>query len=212
MKKIVDINTWKGRTQYLFFKDFEEPFHGVCVRLDCSETYKEAKQKGISLFLLYTHKMLKAVNACENFRYRIEENDVVLYDTVNISVTIAKEDNTFVFTDFLYDSEFSLYEKDAKQKIEEAKKCDMLVPCIYGEQTILTSTLPWIDFSSLSHARVFKSKGTAPRITFGKITEDKEGRLSMPVSIHAHHAFVDGRSIGEFIDLFQQELNNPSCL
>ena len=68
MKEVINVELWKRKAQYLFFKNFEEPFHGVCVNVDCTETYKEAKQEGYSLFLLYLFKMLQAANKCEPFR------------------------------------------------------------------------------------------------------------------------------------------------
>jgi chloramphenicol O-acetyltransferase type A len=45
------------------------------------------------------------------------------------------------------------------------------------------SALPWLDFTSISHARDLAKVDSAPRITFGKITETGS-RRTMPVSIH----------------------------
>jgi chloramphenicol O-acetyltransferase type A len=56
----------------------------------------------------------------------------------------------------------------------------------------------------LSHA------DSAPRITFGKITE-ADGRCTMPVSIHAHHALADGLHVAQFVDRFQHFLDNPDA-
>ena len=60
----------------------------------------------------------------------------------------------------------------------------------YPEANLIRySVLPWFDFTSISHARDFSRDDSAPRITFGKITE-ADGRWTMPVSIHAHHALA----------------------
>ena len=207
MKQIIDINGWKRKQQYLFFKDSEEPFYGVCVDFDVTATYDDAKNRSESFFLLYFHKMLTVCNRLDSFRYRIENGNVVLYDTVHGSATISTENNTFVFADIVYDSDFDIFCKNAKSEIDRALSSDVLLPCVYGEQTILTSTVPWIKFTSMSHARMFSSKGSAPRITFGKATKEN-GRMIMPVSIHVHHALTDGYDIGQFVDIFQELLNN----
>ena len=68
--------------------------------------------------------------------------------------------------------------------------------------------LPWFDFTSISHARDFSQADSAPRITFGKITE-AGGRCTMPVSIHAHHALADGLHVAQFVDKFQHSLDTP---
>ena len=70
------------------------------------------------------------------------------------------------------------------------------------------SVLPWFDFTSISHARDFSHPDSAPRITFGKITE-AEGRRTMPVSIHAHHALADGLHVAQLVEKFQQALDAP---
>jgi chloramphenicol O-acetyltransferase type A len=70
------------------------------------------------------------------------------------------------------------------------------------------STLPWLDFSSVSHARDFSKDDSAPRITFGKIT-DANGRRTMPISIHVHHALTDGMHVAQFVDHLQGLLNTP---
>ncbi len=70
------------------------------------------------------------------------------------------------------------------------------------------SVLPWFDFTSVSHARDFPRGDSAPLITFGKITE-AVSRRTMPVSIHAHHALVDGLHVAQFVEKFQQALDAP---
>jgi chloramphenicol O-acetyltransferase type A len=77
-----------------------------------------------------------------------------------------------------------------------------------AQNLIRFSVLPWLDFSSISHARDFAQEDSAPRITFGKITE-AEGQHTMPVSIHAHHALVDGLHVAQFVEHFQNFLNVP---
>jgi chloramphenicol O-acetyltransferase type A len=70
------------------------------------------------------------------------------------------------------------------------------------------SALPWLDFTSLSHARDMAKEDSAPRITFGKMTE-ADGRRTMPVSIHVHHALADGLHVAQFVEQFQRLLDAP---
>jgi chloramphenicol O-acetyltransferase type A len=66
--------------------------------------------------------------------------------------------------------------------------------------------LPWIRFTSISHARSFSFKDCIPKISFGKMTEQK-GVKTMPVSIHVHHAIADGSDVGLFVEKLQEILN-----
>ena len=66
--------------------------------------------------------------------------------------------------------------------------------------------MPWIKFTSVSHARSFSHADSVPKISFGKMTE-VAGKKLMPLSIHVHHALMDGYHVGQHIDLFQELLN-----
>ncbi len=80
-----------------------------------------------------------------------------------------------------------------------------------GFDLIRYSVLPWFDFTSVSHARQFARRDSAPYITFGKITESA-GRHTMPLSIHVHHALVDGSHVAEFLQRFEEALASPEAM
>ena len=81
-----------------------------------------------------------------------------------------------------------------------------LDPAVSGQNVIHFSAIPWIRFTSLSHARNFKFEDSCPKISFGKIFQ-REGRYFMPVSVHVHHGLADGSQVGQFFELFQSFLN-----
>ncbi|MGB5393781.1 MAG: CatA-like O-acetyltransferase, partial [Lutimonas sp.] len=68
------------------------------------------------------------------------------------------------------------------------------------------SSLPWLNFSSFSHARSYSFPDSCPKISFGQMYE-KNGEKFMPVSIHVHHALMDGYEVGIFVDKFQNLMN-----
>ncbi len=207
MKKKLDINNWERKDQFFFFKQFEEPFFGICVNIDCTNAYAAAKESGISFFLYYLYQSLKAANSVEPFKYRINNDEVILYDTVHASPTINRPDGTFGFSYIDYYPDFSQFESLAKKEIERVQNSKGLVPAISGENVIHYSSIPWINFTSLSHARSFSFKDSCPKISFGKMTEEK-GKKYMPLSVHVHHALMDGFHVGQFVDAFQELMNS----
>ena len=175
--------------------------------MDCTTAYQKAKEKGVSFFLYYLYRALKAANEVENFRYRIIENQVYDFATVNASPTINRPDGTFGFAYMDYfEDEKQFYEK-ALQEIENVKRTNSLLPAVSGENVIHFSAIPWLNFTSISHARSFSHPDSCPKISFGKMTENN-GVKEIPVSIHGHHALMDGYHVGLFIDKFQYLLNN----
>jgi chloramphenicol O-acetyltransferase type A len=203
MKKPLDLNNWPRKDHFHFFRKFEEPFFGVCVQVDCTKAYETAKANGYSFFLYYLYQSLKAANAIEPFRYRIIDDEVFVYDNVHASPTINRPDGTFGFAYMDYKDNLNEFILAAKQQTERVQQEKGLVPAMQGENVIHYSAMPWISFTGLSHARSFSYKDSIPKISFGKVTE-VHGRKQMPVSVHVHHALLDGFHVGQYISQFEQ--------
>ena len=207
MKEKIDIDTWIRKDHFKFFSTFGEPFFGVTVDLDCTATYKEAKEKAVSFFLLYLHKSLAAANAIEPFSYRIIDGEVWKYNNVNAAATINRPNGTFGFGYLDFYEDFNDFKLAADQEIEKVKATTGLIPSASGENVIHYSALPWLNFTSLSHARNFAFQDSCPKISFGKV-RDENGKKIMPVSIHVNHALMDGFHVAQFVDAYQDLLNN----
>jgi chloramphenicol O-acetyltransferase type A len=206
MKKLIDIENWNRKEHFHFFSKFSEPFFGVTVNVDCTKAYANAKEKQVSFFLYYLYRALKAANNIDNFRYRIIDNQAYEFETVNASPTINRPNGTFGFAYMDFDIDENKFHKKASKEIEQVQSSNNLLPAVSGENVIHFSAIPWIDFTSLSHARSFTHPDSCPKISFGKLT-NTEGRRSMSISIHGHHALMDGFHIGQFIEQFQFLLN-----
>ncbi|MEZ5072987.1 MAG: chloramphenicol acetyltransferase [Bacteroidales bacterium] len=206
--KRINLDRWARKDQYLFFKDFDEPFFGIAVEVDCTETVRHAKETGISLFLSYLHKSLEAANRVEEFRYRIVQGEVMLYEEVHASAVIDRPNGTFGFSYIDFHPDFETFRQGAEEEIRRVQQSTGLQAAVSGENVIHYSSIPWIRFTSLSHARHYAYRDSCPKISFGKITP-VNGKHLMPLSIHGHHALMDGRHVGQCIDEFQKLLNNP---
>ena len=206
MKKKLDVNAWERKAHFDFFSLFDEPFFGVTVRIDCTKAQHLAQEKGQSFFLYYLYRALQACQDVEPFRYRIEAGEVFVYDEVHASPTISRPNGTFGFSYMTYFPDETRFIEEAQQEIDRIQQSTDLIPAVSGENVIHFSAIPWLDFTSISHARSFSFPDSSPKISFGKITED--GHLkSMPVSIHVHHGLMDAFHIGLWVDSFQEKLN-----
>ena len=70
------------------------------------------------------------------------------------------------------------------------------------------STLPWISFTSFSHARNWGKEDSVPKIVFGKATE-RNGQWLLPVSVEVHHALMDGLHVGRYLEKLQHSFAEP---
>lgn len=206
MKQEINIAEWKRKDHYEFFTQFEEPFFGVTIKIDCTTAYHYAKAHKQSFFLFYLYRALKTANSIEEFRYRIVDKKVFLFDTVHASPTIDRPDGTFGFSYMDYDADERRFYEHAHRIMEEVRQSSGLNPAVSGENVIHFSAIPWLDFTALSHARSFTFPDSSPKISFGKLTE-ANGIRTMPVSVHVHHGLMDGYHVGLFADAFQKLMN-----
>lgn len=207
MKQKLNLDTWNRKEHFLFFKQMEEPFFGITTRIDCTKAYAKAKELGVSFFTYYLHKTLDAVNAVENFRYRIIDNEVYIFDQIDASATILRDDKTFGFSLIQYDNDLKVFAEITRKEIDRIQNTTGLITRDFEINLIHFSALPWVDFTSYSHARSFTWPDSCPKISYGKMVEEN-GKKTIAVSIHVHHGLVDGYHVGEFISILQELMNS----
>jgi len=209
--KIINKVTWKRKEHFEFFTKFDEPFFGIISEIDCSDAYNYCKKNNVSFFAYYLHKSLIAVNQIEEFKYRVKGNDVVVFDKVDASPTIGRENGTFAFSFIKYSKDFDIFNNSLQKEIEAVQNSEGLRA--EGDKdkidVIHYSSIPWIKFTSITHARNYKIKDSCPKITFGKMSEN-DNKLTMPISVIAHHGLVDGKHVGNYLSLYQDILNGKN--
>ena len=206
--KILDKSTWKRKEHFDFFNQFDEPFFGLVTEVDCTKAYQISKSKGQSFFAYYLHKSLLAVNLVDELRYRIENNDVIIFDEIHASSTIGRKDGTFAFTFVPYSFDFANFNESLKEEINQVQNSNGLR--VNGDDSridvIHYSSIPWHTFSGLTHARNYKRKDSAPKITFGKMFQKGDQKM-MNIAIYVHHGLADGFHIAKYLDYFQKFMN-----
>lgn len=205
MKHKIDIEHWNRKEHFHFFSAMDDPFLGVTVQLDCRRTFDEAKETGQSFFLLSLFKIVQTVNAIEPFRYRIENNEVYCYDTIHVSSTVGRDDETFGYSFFEYFADKQKFIHSCEQEVERIKASSGtghadLTP---RNDLIFFTTTPWFHFTELKHAGSRNPDDSIPRISTGKFMRDGD-KLLLPVSIVAHHGLMDGIHVGRFIERLQE--------
>jgi chloramphenicol O-acetyltransferase type A len=208
LKTLLDIENWPRKEHFHFFRQFEEPFFGATVEIDCTKAYANAKTLKASFFSYYLHKTLVAVNTIEPFRYRISDDQIYICDQINASATIGRKDGTFGFSLIEYDSDFAVFKGITATEIERIQTTTGLFTRTFDDDNVIHfSAVPWLDFTSLSHARRYSFPDSCPKISFGKMKIADNGKRTMAMSVHVHHGLMDGFHVGQFVDCFQELMN-----
>ncbi len=205
MRQKLNIEAWNRKEHFTFFKTFDQPYYGITVQLDCTHAYRQCKALGVSFYTYYLHKTLVAINEIENFKYRIEGDEVYICDQVDASSTILRDDHTFGFSHIKFKAGLPEFHQEVTAEIERIKNTTGLFTTGPLTDVIHFSALPWISFTSISEAFNKSSGDSCPKIAVGKLT-DIDGHKLLPFAIHVHHALVDGYHLGLFLDRLQNLL------
>lgn len=209
MATYLDLDTWPRRQVFEFYRNFDKPYFNVCVRLDVTKLVSELKKHpGISVALTYHYFALKAANEIEQFRYRLRDGRVLVHEVINGGTTLMLPNETFTLVYFDYAKTFAEFIGPAQRAVEETRNAGGFHPRHEDDARIHCTTLPWISFTSFSHARNWRREDSVPKISFGKFTKEND-RTVMPFSVEVHHALVDGLHVGRYIARIEEMLAQP---
>lgn len=206
--RVIDLKSWKRKEHFEFFSKMTNPYFGFVTEVDCTLCYQNAKAKGASFFASYLHKSLLAVNAVEEFKYRILGDEVVCINQVNAEMTVIREDETFGFLRMNFTPDFKAFNAELQQGIEDVQNSTglRLGSKDLKDDVIHYSSIPWNSFSGLLHPTNLDNPGSIPKIVFGKFII-RDNKKMMPVSIEAHHGLLDGFHLAKFVNEFQKQLD-----
>lgn len=201
IEKEIDFAHWNRKEHFEHFSAFDDPFFGVTVQVDCTRSYTEAKEKGVSFSLLILHRILAAASKVEEFRYRMEGDKVVCYDSLCPEATIAREDHTFSFASFEYDADELEFIRKAQTEIKRLQQTTGLNKGgTFHPNGIHYSAVPWLAFTDMKHPVSMRSGDSIPKISTGKYFREGD-KLMLPISVTCHHGLMDGYHVARFIEM-----------
>lgn len=206
---VLDLDRWERREHFRFFRGYDNPFFNLCANVDVATLSERCNDPdGLSFFAASLYLSLRSANEIEPFRYRIQGDQVIVHDTLHGGCTILREDETFGFGYFDFDADFSCFAAGVEREVERVQgERGPLEDRPERDDLVHYSVIPWVAFTSFSHARRWGTSDSVPKIVFGRRHEEG-GHERMPVSVEVHHALVDGLHVGRFFDRFQRYLND----
>lgn len=203
--QIIDEKTWKRAMHCMVFRNSVEPAFCVTFEADITKFLKLVKEQEYSFTLAMVYAVCKCANAIEEFRYRFLDGNVVLYDKIDTAFTyLNKETELFKVVNVPMKDTLDEYMKIAT-KIAEEQKEYFTGPL--GNDVFQCSPMPWVAYTHISHTNSGKKDNATPLFDWGKYQE-RNGRIIIPISVQAHHSFVDGIHIGKFVDELQRYMDS----
>ena len=210
MEVYLDVNNWARRDLFEFFRGYDNPYFNVCVQLDVTELLALLRKlPGASVSLAYHYLALRIANEVEPFRYRLRDGKVLVHDVIHGATTVLLSNESFAFAYFDYTADYRKFIADAQSVITEVKR-EGIFKASPSDDLIHFTTLPWVSFTSFSHARNWGQEDSVPKITFGKFTNEGK-RVLMPFSVEVHHALMDGLHVGRYLSRLEAALADPEA-
>jgi chloramphenicol O-acetyltransferase type A len=211
MATYIDTATWPRRDAFEYFRGFDKPYFNVCTRLDVARLKAAAAEAGGGLSLAVYFIALRLANQQEPFRLRLEGGRVRVHERVRASTTVLRDDESFGFAELEPDDDFRVFSRQAGAAIQRARERGAAFePRVDESAVIHLTTLPWVHFSSFSHARNWGREDSVPKLAFGR-AEAEGAHLWLPVSVEVHHALMDGLHVGRYLEALDAALREPEA-
>jgi chloramphenicol O-acetyltransferase type A len=205
--KEFDIHSWNRKSQYDFFKTYDDPFFNLTTELDVTNLYDYCKKNQLSFFLACLHFAVESANEILEFRLRIVDDTIFEFEHIDIGSTVLNEDNTFSFCYFKRKEDVFAFDINGKSILKKHSEEDEFDSNKQSLNLIYASSVPWISFTSIKHARsIEREKSGIPKFVFGKFSNSAKAK-KMPFSIEVHHALMDGYHVGKFLEIFQKKID-----
>ena len=203
--RTIDMETYPRRAHFDYFNAMPDPYVGVTVDVDVSALVTVCKQTARPFFLSFLYCVGRAANDVPELRQRIQEDRIIEFDTCDTSHTVLRDDGTYSYCRLDCMKPFDQFLPEARRRHEEAKIRGSLDDGEDGISLLFLSCVPWLHYTGLRQP-VPMPADSNPRITWGKYMTE-HGHATMPVTLLANHALVDGVHIAAFYDRLREELD-----
>lgn len=205
--KVINRDDWCRREHYDFYSKFDNPCYNISTVIKARVINDYCMDNNISLFKLTLFVIMKSANSTPQLRQRRLGKEIIEYSSINVMTPIMKPNETFQQVLCKNTSNFFSFTNQLDMEIEQAKSENKNGPMeIDGENFFCASCLPWVHFSTITHAEL-KFNSAVPTLTWGMI---KNGMI--PISCKFNHAFVDGLHASRFFLEIQHNFNNPESI
>ncbi|HEV7797815.1 MAG TPA: CatA-like O-acetyltransferase [Pyrinomonadaceae bacterium] len=209
MTKYLDTTTWARREVFEFFHHFDKPYFNICTQLNVTRLLALLHDRPeVSVSLAYHYFALRAANEIEPFRYRLRDGKVIVHDVIHGGTTVLLPNENFTLAYFDYDEDFEKFIGKADRAVQQVLSGDGAFVPDPSDDRIHFTALPWVSFTSFSHARNWSREDSIPKIAFGKFLKTSDSTL-LPFSVEVHHALMDGLHVGRYVSRLEEALAEP---
>lgn len=203
----VDLTTWPRAAQFKWFRSYERPHYATTTRLDVTHLMEVRKPAGVSVYRACLFAIGAGLHAVPELLMRFRGDHVVAHDRLALSMTVPTKAGSFNYAYVPFVPDYTQFDKEAADLIAEAaERADLGANDRSEDAVAYMSCMPWLDYTGINNAMPDKDD-CIPRVAWGKIVQDPDGRWRMAMTLEVHHALVDGQHVGAYFTATQNALD-----
>jgi chloramphenicol O-acetyltransferase type A len=200
------LTSYPRRAHLEFYRANANPFYGVNFELDATRVRARARALGGSTYAALVWAYHRALIGIDAFRTRLHGEDVVLYDSLHIGMTVPAPDRTFTFAPLDWEPDAPRFLARAAEAMEQATTHVDLSGGAAPDFAYYTA-LPKVPFTSFTHVALPDPLQGQPEAAFGRFRE-QDGRTIVPVGVLVNHLYVDGADLGDLYESLAESFAN----
>jgi chloramphenicol O-acetyltransferase type A len=181
-----------------FFARYRSPFYAVSFELDATALKADLDAAGLPAYLNFSWAMTGALQAVEDFRYRLEGDDVVLYEQLHPALTVPAPGGRFSFCPLEFHADRAMFNRRATPRMAQAST-GVDLRGGKGPEFAYFTALPNVPFTTFTHVAPDDPLAGQPRVAFGRFAR-RDGRLFVPVALLVNHVYIDGAALGKLYE------------
>ena len=190
-----------------FFRPYANPFYSITWELDATAVVSWAKGRGFGVYANLCYFFCKAAQGIDDFRYRLLDGQIVLYDRLDIGLTYPAEGGVFRYVNRPWDGDPERFNHQLTEVLAAPEEGPHLASSEHTNAFYFTA-IPGIPFTSFAHATPADTTEGAARVAFGMPT-NTAGRRLVSVGMTVNHLFVDGAALGRLAEAAAEVFADP---
>lgn len=188
------LRDYARRRHLEFYRRNPSPFYGCTFELDATALRARAREVGGSTYAALAWAFHRALLRIDAFRVRLHGEDVVLYDSLRVGMTVPAPHGTFSFATPAWDADGAAFLRAAEGTLARASQAVDLDAGAAPDFAYYTA-LPRVPFLHFTHVPLPDPTAGQPEAAFGRFAE-RDGRTLVPVGVSVNHLYVDGADLG----------------
>jgi chloramphenicol O-acetyltransferase type A len=182
----------------VFCRRNPNPCYGHTCHLAAPAVRAAARAASASTYAAMVWAYHRALLGIDAFRTRLQGEDVVLYDSLRIGLTVPAPDRRFTFATLEWQEDARAFLARASEIVDRAEQGVDLGSGDAPDFAYYTA-LPKVPFTHFTHVALADPTAGQPEAAFGRFRDDG-GRTLVPVGVLVNHLYVDGADLGDLYE------------